>query len=103
MAWRLTPADCDTSALEGFVSKTKDKIEYVRGTALLLRAKGRKADEVADELGVCRGAVFKWERIYAKLGIDGLQRKRPTGRPPEKKKQAKKLIPELMKKEPKLF
>lgn|SRR5487761_677355 len=103
MAWRLTPAASETSALEGFVSKTKDKIEYVRGTALLLRAKGRKADEVADELGVCRGAVFKWERIYAKLGVEGLQRKRPTGRPPEKKKQAKKIIPELMKKDPKLF
>jgi hypothetical protein len=72
MAWRLTPADSDTSALEGFVSKTKDKTEYIRGTALLLRAKGRKADEVTDELGVCRGAVFKWERLYAKLGIEGL-------------------------------
>jgi hypothetical protein len=43
----------ETSAL--YVSKTKDKIEYLRGTALLLlRAKGRKADEVADELGVRR-------------------------------------------------
>ena len=79
--------------MEGFVSKTKDKVEYVRGTALLLRAKGKKTGEVADELGVCMGAVFKWERLYAKLGVKGLRRKRPSGRPPEKKKQAKKIHP----------
>src|SRR5208283_5679058 len=86
-----------------FVGKTKDKIEYIRGTALLLRAKGKKADEVANELGVCMGAVFKWERMYAKNGLEGIRRKHPTGRPPEKKKKAKKIIPELMKKDPKLF
>jgi transposase len=103
MTWRLTPPASDTSALEEFVRKTKDKTEYIRGTALLLRAKGRKADEVADELDVCRGAVFKWERLFTKLGVEGLHRKRPTGRPPEKKRKAKKIIPELMKKDPKLF
>jgi hypothetical protein len=45
MAWRLTPTTADMSTSEEFVSKTKDKIEYVRGTAVLFRAKGRKADE----------------------------------------------------------
>ena len=89
--------------LEEFATQTKDKVEYIRGTALLLRTKGKKADEVADELGVCRGAVFKWERLYTKHGIEGLQRKRPPGRPPEKKSEAKKIIPELMKKDPKFF
>ena len=36
MAWRLTPTTADTSALEGFVNKTKDKIEYILGAKKII-------------------------------------------------------------------
>jgi hypothetical protein len=39
--------------------------------------------------GVCRGAVFKWERYLRQLGVEGLQRKHPTWRPPEKEETGK--------------
>ena len=90
-------------ALERFVSTTNDKVEYIRGTALLMRAKRRKVKGVAQELHICMGAVFKWTSIYRRSGVDGLKRRHPSGRPPVVKDKAKKLIPELMKKDPKLF
>lgn len=103
MAWRSIPKKDSIRALEEYTSKTEDKLEYIRGRALVLRAQGKKGDEVAAELGVSRGSVYEWESRYAKSGIDGLRRKYSTGRPPLKKMKAKKLIPELMKKDPKLF
>jgi len=90
-------------ALERFVSTTNDKVEYIRGTALLMRAKRRKVKGVAQELHICMGAVFKWTSIYRRSGVDGLKRRHPSGRPPVVKDKAKKIIPELMKKDPKLF
>jgi transposase len=103
MVWRSVPEQGSIRALEEFTRKTKDKLEYIRGRALLLRAGGKKGGEVARELGVSRGSVYEWESRYAKSGIDGLRRKYSTGRPPVKKMKAKKIIPELMKKDPKLF
>lgn len=103
MAWRSIPKKDSIRALEEFTNKTNNKLEYIRGRALLLRAKGKSGDEVAAELGVSRGSVYEWESRYAKSGIDGLRRKYSTGRPPEKKTKAKKIIPQLMKQDPKLF
>jgi transposase len=103
MAWRSIPKQDGIRALEEFTSKTKDKLEYIRGRALVLRAQGKNGDEVARELGVSRGSVYEWESRYAKSGIDGLRRKYSTGRPPVKKTKAMKIIPQLMKKDPKLF
>ena len=103
MAWRSIPKQESILALEEFTRKTKDKLEYIRGRALVLRAQGKKGDEVARELGVSRGSVYEWESRYAKSGIDGLRRKYSSGRPPEKKTKAMKIIPALMKKDPRLF
>ena len=93
----------DVRALEEFANKTKDKIEYIRGMALELRAKGKKGKDVADSLGVGRQAVYKWEKMYSTSGINGLKRKYSPGRPPKKKRDAKKIIPQLMKRDPMLF
>jgi transposase len=41
--------------------------------------------------------------LYAKSGIHGLKRKRSSGRPPSKKTTVKKIIPEPVKKDAKLF
>ena len=93
----------DRRILERFVRTTGDKAEYMRGTALLMRARGKKVKEVARELNVCMGAVFKWSSLYRKLGLQGLLRRRPPGRPPRIKQKVKQLIVELMKKDPGLF
>ncbi|MCL5066888.1 MAG: hypothetical protein M1368_00860 [Thaumarchaeota archaeon] len=52
MVWRSIPNEDGLRELEEFTSRTKDKLEYIRGRALLLRARGRKGDEAASELGM---------------------------------------------------
>jgi transposase len=52
---------------------------------------------------VCEGVIFKWQALFRNYGVEGLRTGKPTGRPPTKGDAAKKLIPGLMKKEPKLF
>ena len=68
MAWRSIPNEDGLRELEEFTSRTKDKLEYIRGRALVLRAGGKKGDEVAAELDVSRGSVYEWERRHLKSG-----------------------------------
>lgn len=90
-------------ALERLRRDAKDKLEYVRATCLLMRWRGEEAKDVAKQLSVSMGAVFKWEHGYRKHGVDALTTKKPPGRPSVKEVRAKKLVPELMKEDPKLF
>ncbi len=90
-------------ALERLRRDAKDKLEYIRATCLLMRWRGEEAKDVARQLSVSMGAVFKWEHGYRKHGVDALTTKKPPGRPAVKEERAKKLVPELMKKDPKLF
>ncbi len=80
MPWRLALKEDEVSSLQEFADKTKDKIEYIRATALVQRTRGKKGDEVANELGVGRQAVYKWEKMYSKSGLDDLKRKYSPGR-----------------------
>jgi transposase len=75
----------------------------VRASAILMRSRGMKVKQVANSLQVCMGAVFKWERLYRRNGLDGLRSRKPTGRPAIRGEKARKLIPELMKKDPQAF
>lgn len=90
-------------ALESLRRDAKDKLEYVRATCLLMRWKARKAEDVAKELDISMGAVFKWEASFRRHGIDALRTKKPPGRPSVKKREARRLMPELMKKDPQAF
>ena len=90
-------------ALESLRRDAKDKLEYVRATCLLMRWRDRKAREVSKELSISMGAVFKWEASFRRNGIDALMTKSPPGRPSVKKKEARRLMPELMKKDPQAF
>lgn len=89
--------------LEAFVRETKDKLEYARATAMLMRWRGKKVKDVVRELNVCEGTVFKWTHEYRRHGIDGLRSRKASGRPAVKRPAAKKLIPDLMKKDPQAF
>lgn len=101
MKFKLTRQD--RRHLDKLVRETRDKQEYARGTAILMRWRGKKAKEVARELHVCMGVVFKWEHVYRKKGIEGLRTRKPTGRPPITGRKAREAIPELMKKGPQSF
>ena len=90
-------------ALERLRRDAKDKREYIRATCLLMRWRGEEAKEVAKQLSISMGAVFKWEHKLRKDGVDALRTKKPPGRPSVKEERANKLVPELMKKDPKLF
>lgn len=90
--------------LEKFIGETKDKQEYARGTAILMRWRGKKAKDVARELNITTRTVFGWERAYRERGgIEGLRRRKASGRPAYKKPTARKIIPELMKKDPQAY
>lgn len=91
--------------LEKFVRETREKREYARGTAILMRWRGTKAKDVARQLNVTMDAVFRWERRFRRNGggVDGLRKRRVTGRPAVKRPAAKRLIPELMKRDPQAF
>ena len=90
-------------ALERLTRDAKDKLEYIRATCLLMRWRGEEAKDVAKQLSVSIGAVFKWEHNFRKDGVDALRTRKPPGRPSLKEARAKTLVPELMKKDPKLF
>ena len=101
MKFRLTRKE--RRHLDRFVRETRDKLEYARGTAIMMRWRGIMVKDVASQLGVCMGVVFKWERLYRRKGVEGLRHRKGSGRPAVKRPAARRLIPELMKKDPQAF
>lgn len=99
--FRLTRKD--RRALERLRRDAKDKLEYIRATCLLMRWRGRKVEDVARELDISMGAVFKWEALFRRHGVEALTTKKPPGRPSIKKREARKRIPDLMKEDPQAF
>jgi len=89
--------------LQNFLKDTKDKLEHARALAILNRHNGMTAEEAAGTLHVTMAAVFNWCRRYREHGIDGIRRKKPSGRPPVVKNKAKEIIPELLKQDPQTF
>lgn len=89
--------------LREFMQSTKDVQEYRASQSVLLRAQGKTAEEVAQQFNVKRDRIFVWCRKYKKNGIIGLKMGKPTGRKPKKSMKAKKIIPELLRKEPQAF
>ena len=101
MKFRLTRKE--RRHLERFVRETKDKGEYARGTGVLMRWRGKKAKDVARELNVSMDAVFKWEWLFRRDGLDGLRHRKAPGRPAVKRPAAKRVIPDLLRKDPQAF
>lgn len=89
--------------LKEFINSTKDVREYRASQGVLLRAEGRTAEEVAKQFHVKKDRLFVWCRNFKKKGIIGLKMGKPTGRTPKKSTKAKKIIPELLRKEPQAF
>lgn len=90
-------------ALKSFASKTKDKREYRAAMGILSRGENKSAESIARQLGVTIKQIFMWTKKYRAKGLQGLKMKKQTGRIPRKKNAAKKIIPDLIDKDPQLF
>jgi transposase len=54
-----------------------------RARIVLLWSEGRSAKEIAELVGTTRPTVYKWVDRYRRRGVDGLEDRKSTGRPPE--------------------
>lgn len=70
------------AALENGYRHGATHVFRVRCQMVLLKAEGRKAQDIADLLGFCQQAVNRWLWRYKADGIGGLQTKAGQGRPP---------------------
>jgi transposase len=70
---------------------TTPQRESIRARIILLRARGRKLEEVAQQLSMSVNSVCKWSSRFLKLGLEGLEDAPGRGRrpwlPDEKVKQ----------------
>jgi transposase len=88
--------------LDGLVRETKDKQEYARGTGMLMKWTGKKAEDVARELNVCMGAVFK---VGASLqeGTKRPEKQEAPGRPPRQGREGERVHPRDNEEDPQAF
>jgi transposase len=63
-----------------FRASTTPQRESLRARIILLRAKGKKEEDVATELGVSMTCVSKWSSRFEAFGLDGLADKPGRGR-----------------------
>ena len=89
--------------LEVFAKSTQNKREYRAATGVLMRAKGKSAEDVGRHLGITRKQVFMWCRKFRKNGVGGLRVIKQSGRPAISKNKAKDIIPQLLKEDPQFF
>lgn len=86
-----------------FLNGTKDKQEYKRGIAILLRADGKSFGEIKKTVGIARNTAVMWVGNFRKKGIDALRTKPRSGRPPVLKLSEKKEIIKIALTKPNLF
>jgi transposase len=64
--------------------------------ALELKHEGWKQRDIADALGVTKGAVSQWMKRVKEEGIEGLRRKPPPGARPRLSEEQHERLPELL-------
>lgn len=89
--------------LKRFLSVTQDKKEYRRALGVLMRAQKKRVIDIARELNVSIDAVERWLKAYRMHGIEGIKARKPSGRPPQKRKPAETRMKELLKQDPQAF
>ena len=100
---RFVLTDKQVKELQHFLHTTKNKFEYTRALAVLMRHEGMTVKKVALTLHVCIDAVFRWNRRYRKNGRVGLKIRKSSGRPPIVKNNLSAIIPKLLKQDPQAF
>lgn len=77
-------------------SQATDWREGRRLRAFELKQEGWKQQEIADALGVSKGAVSQWMKRAEKEGVEGLRHKSPPGAPPRLSEEQRAKLPELL-------
>lgn len=88
----------EVARLQGLKKHAKDTRIYRRLQSLLLKAKGRSHQEIADTTGVSVDTVTDWLKVYLDQGLDALVRpidydRRPSAIDPHLD-AIKRLVPE---------
>ena len=89
--------------LKRLLSVTQNKKEYRRALGLLMRAQKKRVIDIGGQLDVSIDAVERWLRAYRRHGIQGIRARKPSGRPPQKRKPAETRMKELLKQDPQAF
>ena len=76
--------------------RANDWREGRRLRAFELKQEGWKQREIADALGVSKGAVSQWMKRAEHEGVEGLMRKPPPGAPPRLGQEQRAKLPELV-------
>jgi len=77
-------------------SQATDWREGRRLRAFELKQEGWKQKEIADALGVTKGAVSQWMKRAREEGVEGLRHKPPPGVPPRLSAEQRVRVPELL-------
>lgn len=77
-------------------SQATDWREGRRLRALELKRKGWKQRDIAEALGVSKGAVSHWMKRVKEEGVEGLRRSPPPGASPRLSKEQRERLPELL-------
>ena len=64
--------------------------------AFELKQEGWKQQDIADALGVTKGAVSQWMKRAREEGVEGLRHKPPPGVPPRLSEEQREKLPELL-------
>ena len=77
-------------------SQAKDWREGRRLRAFELKEQGWKHTEIADALGVTKGALSQWMKRAREEGVQALRHKPPPGAPPRLSEDERARLPELV-------
>lgn len=74
-------------------SINRDVLEHLRMQAIALWKKEKKVNDIAEDFGVTKSAVYEWIKDYKKQGLNGLKKKNAKGAEPKLgKNEIKKLL-----------
>ncbi len=77
-------------------SRATDWREGRRLRALELKQEGWRQRDIADALGITKGAVSQWMKRAKEEGVEGLRRKLPPGARPRLSEEQRERLPELL-------
>jgi transposase len=77
-AWKLSDDEWD--ALDEFRFSAKDVDVFRNATMILMTGVGRSKFDIAEDLGCSPATVDNVRKRYRQQGLEGLRRRKPTGR-----------------------